>query len=194
MTTQTGSRVGSMKHQAGHGFSRGQPVVFTGTSYALATAATGFNGIVGTIPDTNRFELVTTGELDGLAGLTPGQVLYLGPVAGVLATSGSTPALQANTAKTAWVLPAQLSSVASPDSIIAAAIAAAMAAHLSAGDPHSQYVLDSELLTSVTTILAGLGRDTRYVQTTPYGVLDVDDGELVWDVEDQTQVLDPVHA
>ena len=183
-----------MKHQAGHGFSRGQPVVFNGTSYALATAATGFNGVVGTIPDVNRFEVITTGEVDGLALLVPGQVLYLGPVAGVLATSGSIPVMQANTAKTAWVLPAQLPSSTSTDSIVASAIAAAIAAHVAHSDPHTQYVLEAELVGLVTGILTGLGRDSRYVQTTPYAVLDVDDGELVWDVELQEQVFDPAFA
>lgn len=193
MTTQPGSRVSTMKHQADHGFSRGQPIVLVGDMYVLATAATGFNGVCGTIPDVNRFELVTSGELDGLALLIAGAVSYLSSTPGVYATTGIIPVLLANTTKTAWVQSPQVAAT-SADTQAAALIAAAIAEHVAAANPHSQYILASAAEAIVAAIIAGLPRDTRYVYTTPYAVLDVDDGELVWDVELQEQVLDPVHA
>lgn len=140
MATQPGSRVSSMKQQVGHGFARGQPLVYTGGVYAKATAASGFNGVCGTIPDVNRFELVTAGELDGLANLATETTLYLSTAAGVLSTTGTIPVLRASTANTAWVLPQQIGGATMADGIDAA-----IAEHVAQPDPHSQYVLQSEL-------------------------------------------------
>ena len=156
MATQPGSRVSSMKHQAGHGFARGQPIVFSGGLYRRATTTTGFNGVCGTIPDINRFELVTGGELDGLSGLTPETTLYLTGVAGALATTGTVPALRVNTSSTAWILPAQAAGTTTSETSTAA-IDAALAAHVAASDPHTQYVLDSELMSQVAAASGAIG-------------------------------------
>jgi hypothetical protein len=193
MATQPGSRVSSMKHQAGHGFARGQPVVFSGGIYRLATTSTGFNGVCGTIPDTNRFEVVTGGELDGLDGLTPETTLYLTATAGVLGTSGTIAVFRANTVATAWISAPQVAGSTVADTS-AAGIAAAIAAHVAEANPHPQYLQLADITEAVNTAVAGLPADSRYVRTTPAAILDTDIGELVWDVELQTQVLDPLYT
>ena len=74
-------------------------------SYQLATAATGFDGIVGDIA-VNRFELVTGGELDRLTGLTVGQVYSLGTVPGEVSSGSAYPAYKALSADTASLISA----------------------------------------------------------------------------------------
>lgn len=156
MTTQPGSRVSSMKHQAGHGFARGQPIVFSGGVYRLATTATGFNGVCGTIPDINRFELVVGGELDGLSGLTPETTLYLTGTAGTLSTTGTLPVLRVNTASTAWILAAQEGGT-TVSNTSTAAIDAAIAAHVAAPNPHPQYVQSINLPTEIAAASGVIG-------------------------------------
>lgn len=181
-----------MKHQASHGFARGQPVVFSGGMYRLATATTGFNGVCGTIPDINRFELAVGGELDGLVGLTPETTLYLTAIAGALATTGTLPVLRVNTTTTAWILPAQVAGETTSDTA-AAAIEEAIAEHVAEVDPHPQYLSAADT-DALEIIVAGLPADTRYVRTTPAAVLDIDIGALVWDVDTQEQVLDTLYV
>lgn len=69
-------------------------------SYALATAATGFDGLVGDVA-VSRFELVTSGELDQLTGLSVGQVYSLGTDPGVVSPGTSYPVYKALSADTA---------------------------------------------------------------------------------------------
>lgn len=140
MATPEGSRVSTVKHQASHGFNRGQPVVLVAGKYVLASTSTGFDGVVGTIADINRFELVVGGELDGLANISPGTTYYLSNVPGQVSTNGTRPVFRASDEKRAWIAG---SSTAVSES--ATSIAAAIAAHVSAADPHTQYAKNTDL-------------------------------------------------
>lgn len=82
--------------QTNHGFSVGQAVKFNGSQYVLAQANVVSNsyvvGLIATVPDTNTFELVTSGivTLSG-TNFIPGSVYYLSPnVAGSLTTTEPT--------------------------------------------------------------------------------------------------------
>lgn len=75
------------------------------STYALATAATGFDGIVGDIA-VNRFELVTGGELDRLSGLSIGQVYSLGAFAGEVSLGATYPVFKALAADMASLISA----------------------------------------------------------------------------------------
>jgi len=108
--TQPGSRVGALKYQTAHGFRRGQPVYGAPATgkYTLATEATGFDGVVGSIPSANQFELVTTGQLDNIAGtLSIGPSLYLSTTPGVLAATGNTLVYKAQSTDKAVVQPSK---------------------------------------------------------------------------------------
>jgi hypothetical protein len=85
-------RIGTPKFQKQHGFRRGQPVARSGGLFTLATTATGFNGLVGTIYSADQFELVSSGELDNVPTLVMGGdnvVWYLSNTPGLLASSGT---------------------------------------------------------------------------------------------------------
>ena len=87
-------RVGTPKFQTAHGFRRGQPVCRSGNRFALATTATGFVGVVGTILSLDQFELITSGELDGvpnLAAAGDNAIWYLTTTPGLLSTAGTVP-------------------------------------------------------------------------------------------------------
>lgn len=183
MTTQQGSRVSSKKQQVGHGFARGQPLVYSGGLYQLATAATGFDGVCGTIPDVNRFELVTGGELDGLSGLTPETTLYLSSSPGVLSATGTIPVLRASTAIAAWVLPQTVSG--SGDGITEAEMAAAIADAVAAEAARIDAIIAA--LPAATPI-----DPTQYLHSIQNdAVISVDVGNVgvVFDETDGTQVL-----
>jgi len=110
--TSPGGRVGTWKYQAGHTFSRGQPVYLsTPGVYALATISTGSDGIVGDISST-RFELVSAGELDRLTGLTPGATYSLSAVPGQLVQGTANPLYKAVAADAAILTSAVQSPVA----------------------------------------------------------------------------------
>jgi len=99
--TPPGARVGSWKYQAGHTFSRGQPVYLSAPGvYALATIATGSDGIVGDVA-TTRFELVSAGELDRLIGLTPGATYSLSTTPGQVVQGSANPLYKAMSAEAA---------------------------------------------------------------------------------------------
>ena len=107
--TQPGSRVGALKYQIAHGFRRGQPVYGAPATgmYTLATEATGFDGVVGSVPSANQFELVIAGQLDNIAStLAMGSSLYLSTVPGVLKATGNTLVYKAQSADKAVVQPA----------------------------------------------------------------------------------------
>ncbi len=70
-------------NQNAHGFSVGDVVRLSGTTYVLAQADTEANaevaGIVSAIVDANNFDLTTNGRVTGLAGLSADDVYYLSP-------------------------------------------------------------------------------------------------------------------
>ncbi len=103
--TQPGSRVGALKYQTAHGFRRGQPVYGASTGFfRLATTATGFDGVVGSINSANQFELITGGSIDNIASvLVQGPSLYLSSTPGVYATTGEVLVLKALSADKAGV-------------------------------------------------------------------------------------------
>jgi hypothetical protein len=76
--------------QAAHGFSFGQPLRLSGTTYVLSQADSAVNsetvGIVSKVISANQFVLAQTGKyVEGFAGLTAGAVYFLDDaVAGVL--------------------------------------------------------------------------------------------------------------
>lgn len=70
------NRVSTLVTQNSSGFSRGVCVRFDGTNWVRATTGQAGVGIVGSMMDSNTFEFVQMGELDGLDGLTPGAVYY----------------------------------------------------------------------------------------------------------------------
>lgn len=82
-------------NQVGHGFTAGQIIRFDGSDYVLAQADTLANaevaGMVGAIEDADNFTLLVIGEVDGLSGLTAGDLYYLDPaVAGGLTSTRPT--------------------------------------------------------------------------------------------------------
>lgn len=83
--------------QTTHGFSVGQAVYYTGSTYALAKADSDSTsevlGLVYAVPDANTFVLAQVGYITGLSGLTAGSAYYLSDTtAGALtATHPTTP-------------------------------------------------------------------------------------------------------
>ncbi len=93
--TQQGARTAGWKYQVGHGFRRGQPVYLQSAGrYALASLDTGFDGLVGDLTQ-QQFQLVTGGELDGLANLTPNTVYSLTVTPGAVAPGSDYPIFKA---------------------------------------------------------------------------------------------------
>ena len=99
--TAPGARVGGWKYQADHRFRRGQPVYLASAgTYALATIATGSDGVVGDTTFTT-FELVGAGELDRLSGLTPGATYSLSTSPGEVIVGAENPLYKALSSDTA---------------------------------------------------------------------------------------------
>jgi len=69
--------------QTSHGFSVGNIIYYTGSTYAKATADTQAHaevlGIVDSVTDANNFVLRTIGRITGLSGLTAGTAYFLSP-------------------------------------------------------------------------------------------------------------------
>lgn len=69
--------------QASHGFTAGQSLALSGTTYVTAKADSVSNaevvGIISSIVNTNVFQLTTNGKVTGLSGLTAGTVYFLDP-------------------------------------------------------------------------------------------------------------------
>lgn len=69
--------------QVAHGFTVGQVVYLSGSSYALAKADTAADaevaGIVTAVGGANTFTIATSGRVTGLSGLTAGTVYFLSP-------------------------------------------------------------------------------------------------------------------
>ena len=100
-TGPTGSSGGSTVAiaQTSHGFSVGNVLRLSGTTYVLAKADTAADaevaGIVASVVDANNFTLATGGYVTGLSGITGGTVYFLSPSSGGAITSSqpSTPGL-----------------------------------------------------------------------------------------------------
>lgn len=85
--------------QTSHGFSVGQPIRYSGTTYVLSKADTSsdaeVDGMVGTVIDANNFVLVSIGYITGLTGLTAGTTYFLSAAtAGVLTSTAPSTAGQ----------------------------------------------------------------------------------------------------
>lgn len=164
--------------------------------YALATEATGFDGVVGSVSVT-QFELISGGELDNMSGLTPGQVLYLSTTPGVLSTAGGTAVLKALSATVAVVLSRSVGagSPVLPYNFSAIPTATTVPISLSDGTLDSGWIPD---LSSLYLTYAWATAHQADMQAHPYyvrnpeggGILDIDEGSLVFDVDSRTQVLD----
>lgn len=195
--SQLSARTGTKVHQAAHGFTRGQPVYWDPTArlWKLATTATGWTAVVGSISDVNRFEAVTSGELDNLPQLVgladPNVTLYLSGTPGTYATSGTVPVLQVKNTTNAWLQTPMTAAQVAAEAATAAAIAAgvtaaqvqvlidaAFAALYAATNPLAQYLLIANATSAFYVIAPENG-----------GVLDIDSGSLVFDVDAITQVL-----
>lgn len=132
--------MGALKYQTAHGFRRGQPVysaLISGTRvYKLATIATGFDGVVGSINSPNQFELVTAGSLDNISGvLAQGQSLYLSTVPGAYALSGDTLVLKGQSASAANVQALAPPAVSSDTTSTASATGFTSASNSGSGAP-----------------------------------------------------------
>lgn len=79
--------------QAAHGFSVGNQLALSGSTYILAKADTAANceivGMVITVIDTNRFVIICEPWISGLSGLTAGTVYFSDPVTAGAFTSTS---------------------------------------------------------------------------------------------------------
>lgn len=199
MTTSPGApRTGDWKYQAGHAFVRGQPVYLQAEdTYALATRSTGFDGVVG---DTalNRFELVTGGQLDKLTGLVPGLTYSLGTTPGTLVVGSTHPvgkALAPNLLRISGTgEDAGSSDVVLPFTVSVTPIPNGVPQARNDSTIHPQWIpaLPYEPEGAVAAHVASAHpHDPIYVRTPEGGgILDIEEGSLVFDVDDLTQVLD----
>lgn len=106
--TQEGARTSGWKYQVGHGFRRGQPVYLQSAGvYALSTAATGMDGLVGDMR-LHQFQLVTNGELDNLTGLEVNAVYSLTGSPGVVAPGTTYPVFKATATGSAVLVSANV--------------------------------------------------------------------------------------
>jgi hypothetical protein len=199
--TPPGQRVGALKYQIGNGFRRGQPVYRNPVSglYTLATTTTGFDGVVGTVKDTNSFEVVSSGELDGLTNLpaTTTGTLYLSSVPGGLSATGTVPVLRLSAPTKAIIVQGSAAATASPASTQVFSLTGKSGA-APLGTPAN--VLDMSwlnLTAIIAAVIAGTPStfpDNHYVRAPEFGgILDTDPvigGSLVFDIDRVTQVID----
>lgn len=199
--TPPGQRVGALKFQPGNGFQRGQPIVFINGVWQLATAATGYGAIVGSVLDSSRFEAVLSGEIDQLQNLpTNTGTLYLTGTPGVLSGTGTIPALHMTGVQKAAIIgaTAAAATTASPGSTRTFSVTGlANAAPLgnAAGQLDLSWFNLPLLVADVIAALpASTGIDDRYVRAPEAGgILDTDPiigGSLVFDIDSMTQVID----
>ena len=199
--TQPGARTAGWKYQAGHGFRRGQPVYLQSQGkYALATTTTGFDGLVGEIR-LQQFELVTGGELDGFVGLIPNTVYSLSATAGTIVAGTAYPVYKASAADTALLVSAN-SGTTGTDVVLpytfsvpplggAVPIAGATGL-LDAGWIPPDAGAAAAITASLTAHKADFRAHQSYYVRAPEGggILDRDEGSLVFDVDTLTQVID----
>lgn len=195
--TPPGTRVGSWKYQAGAHFTRGQPVYLASPgTYALASLSTGFDGLVGDI-DTNRFELVLSGELDGLI-LSSGSTYSLSATPGQLVVGTSYPVMKASSADVGAIVQANVggegTEVVLPYTFSVSPLGGAVPLARDNGTlapgwiPELDYLTDTDLTQHNTSFHS---HDPYFVRSPEGGgILDIDEGSLVFDVDSLTQVLD----
>lgn len=97
------ARVSVPKTQASHRFRHGTVVRFDGTNWVRGGGAGA--GLVSGILDANTFEFASSGELDGLDGLTPGALYYAGTDGELTTTVSGNPIFQAHSASAGAILP-----------------------------------------------------------------------------------------
>jgi hypothetical protein len=151
--------------QTSHGFRRGNAVFTEGGAFQRATLGDTVDGLVASIRDSQRFEVLTHGTyLDGLSGLTPGATYYLDAAGNWTTEVTAQPVFRAKSATAGWVfLPTTSTSGGSGSS--------------------SDVDLSGYSRTDHT-------HDSRYVKLPAAGgVLDVDSGNLVFDVDLMQQVV-----
>lgn len=195
--TQPGARTGSWKYQAGHRFTRGQPVYLQAPgTYALASADTGFDGLVGDI-GVNRFELVTNGQLDGLSGLTPNQVYSLTPAAGAVTPGTAYPVYKALAIDTASIIAANTGTdgtdVVLPFTVSVAPIPNGVPKAYPDGTIDPGWIpsgLPYEPAGAIAAHKADPCAHSQYVRApSAGGVLNIDNGCLLFNVDNLTQVI-----
>ena len=199
--TQEGARTGGWKYQVGHGFRRGQPVYLQSAGkYALATASTGFDGLVGDVR-LQQFQLVTNGELDNLTSLTPNTVYSLTGSPGVIAPGTTYPVHKATSTESAVMVSANVGTagtdVVLPYTFSTTALAGGVPLGGASGTLDPSWIPASSVLaTAIAAAITAHKLDFRahdpYIVRSPEGggVLDIDEGSLVFDVDAITQVLD----
>lgn len=195
--TQEGARTGGWKYQAGHGFRRGQPVYLQSAGkYALATLATGIDGLVGDIR-LQQFQLVTNGELDNLTGLATNTVYSLTGSPGVLGVGTVYPVYKATATDTAVMVSANVGTagtdVVLPHTFSTTALAGGVPLGSSTGVLDASWIPPTASAAgAITDHKADFRAHTLYYTRSPEGggILDRDQGSLVFDVDTLTQVLD----
>lgn len=124
-------------------------MVHDGESWSRSTGA--WDGVVGLVLDRDRFEVLTSGFLDNLAGLTPGEVTY----------SGTTPLFRAVSPTRALIL----------------------SQHAAGGTSSSGGGTTTVINTTVT-----VPSNLYVLKPLAGGVLDIDAGNLVFDIDTLEQV------
>lgn len=195
--TPPGARTAGWKFQTGHGFRRGQPIYLQSAGhYALATIATGLDGLVGSV-SSDKFELVTGGELDGLT-LDVNQIYSLSTTAGVLSTGTAYPVLKGLAADTG-VLNSANSGTAGSDVVLPFTVSVTPTANAvpqadGTGQIASGWIpsLPYEPSGRIETHNSDFRAHSQYLVRSPEGggILDIAEGSLVFDVDSLTQVID----
>jgi hypothetical protein len=95
-----GSAVTKSITQSSHGFSAGQVLYLSGSTYTLADADAEATaevvGMVSAVADANTFTLTTEGYISGLSGLTAGTVYFLSATAGAITSTAPSSVGQVN--------------------------------------------------------------------------------------------------
>jgi hypothetical protein len=195
--TQPEARTGAWKQQAGHGFRRGQPVYLQSPGrYALATLDTGADGLVGDIR-AQQFQLVTNGELDSLSGLIPNSVYSLTAAAGVVEVGTAYPIYKATSTGTALIVSGNIGTtgtdVVLPYTFSVTALAGAVPLGGVTGSLDPSWIpVNPGIAAAVAAHAADFRSHDPYYVRSPEGggILDIDEGSLVFDVDAITQVID----
>jgi len=195
--TVSGGRTATWKKQVGHGFRRAQPVYLLSPGrYALATVATGYDGVVGDI-GSDRFELVTGGELDNVS-VTPKTIYSLGTIPGVAVADATYPIYKALAADSVALVVANVGTagveLVLPYTFTVTPLGGAVPIAQGDGtlDPGWIPDLDYEVLGAVADHNDHFKAHSPYLVRAPEGggILDTTQGSLVFDVDSVTQVID----
>jgi len=167
--------------------------------YALATDTTGFDGLVGDIA-LNRFELVTSGELDRLSGLglIVNTVYSLSAVAGAVAPGSAYPIYKSLSADTVTLVPGNVGTAGTGAvlgftiSILSIPNGVPQAGADGLLHPGWFPPLPYEAEGAVDAHQLDFRSHDPYLVRSPEGggILDLQEGSLVFDVDTLTQVID----